>query len=187
MRAALWSLLETAKSLDGWACVDLRFTLPIWSDVSISQSAHKLHFVAVSNIWIGRKQDVLAWATMVARSVLLVSILQFALCSFAQIQAADPDRIAGNTSAELHVVEAAAKATLEKDTTETREDALLDIYRKLRPGEPPTVDAAQSLLDNLYSTTHATAGPISTKELVDQDIVLGKSMAFRRSDLHPGR
>lgn len=42
------------------------------------------------------------------------------------------------------------RATLEKDNTETREDALLDIYRKLRPGEPPTVDAAQNLLDNLY-------------------------------------
>ncbi|MEE1620574.1 DNA-directed RNA polymerase subunit beta [Zafaria sp. Z1313] len=42
------------------------------------------------------------------------------------------------------------RATLEKDATETREEALLDIYRKLRPGEPPTVDAAESLLDNLY-------------------------------------
>ncbi|NKX53546.1 DNA-directed RNA polymerase subunit beta [Arthrobacter mobilis] len=42
------------------------------------------------------------------------------------------------------------RATLEKDTTETQEDALLDIYRKLRPGEPPTVEAAQALLDNLY-------------------------------------
>ncbi|KAA9395221.1 DNA-directed RNA polymerase subunit beta [Kocuria coralli] len=42
------------------------------------------------------------------------------------------------------------RATLEKDTTESREDALLDIYRKLRPGEPPTVDAAQQLLDNMY-------------------------------------
>ncbi|WP_342023913.1 DNA-directed RNA polymerase subunit beta [Arthrobacter citreus] len=42
------------------------------------------------------------------------------------------------------------RATLEKDPTETREDALLDIYRKLRPGEPPTVEAAQTLLDNLY-------------------------------------
>ena len=42
------------------------------------------------------------------------------------------------------------RATLEKDTTESREDALLDIYRKLRPGEPPTVDAAKSLLDNMY-------------------------------------
>ncbi|WP_346923594.1 DNA-directed RNA polymerase subunit beta [Rothia sp. (in: high G+C Gram-positive bacteria)] len=42
------------------------------------------------------------------------------------------------------------RATLEKDTVHTREEALLDIYRKLRPGEPPTVDAAQSLLDNMY-------------------------------------
>jgi DNA-directed RNA polymerase subunit beta len=42
------------------------------------------------------------------------------------------------------------RATLEKDTVESREDALLDIYRKLRPGEPPTVDAAQALLDNMY-------------------------------------
>ncbi|MDT0189811.1 DNA-directed RNA polymerase subunit beta [Rothia terrae] len=44
------------------------------------------------------------------------------------------------------------RATLEKDSVETREEALLDIYRKLRPGEPPTVDAAQALLDNMYFT-----------------------------------
>ncbi|HET7414170.1 MAG TPA: DNA-directed RNA polymerase subunit beta, partial [Arthrobacter sp.] len=42
------------------------------------------------------------------------------------------------------------RATLEKDATESKEEALLDIYRKLRPGEPPTVEAAQSLLENLY-------------------------------------
>ncbi|MGA7205844.1 MAG: DNA-directed RNA polymerase subunit beta, partial [Specibacter sp.] len=42
------------------------------------------------------------------------------------------------------------RATLEKDATTGREDALLDIYRKLRPGEPPTVDAADALLHNLY-------------------------------------
>ncbi|MCW1249937.1 DNA-directed RNA polymerase subunit beta [Acaricomes phytoseiuli] len=42
------------------------------------------------------------------------------------------------------------RATLEKDGTATREDALLDIYRRLRPGEPPTVEAAQTLLENLY-------------------------------------
>ncbi|MEI6373796.1 MAG: DNA-directed RNA polymerase subunit beta [Actinomycetes bacterium] len=41
-------------------------------------------------------------------------------------------------------------ATLEKDPTVTQEDALLDIYRKLRPGEPPTVEAARTLLDNFY-------------------------------------
>jgi DNA-directed RNA polymerase subunit beta len=42
------------------------------------------------------------------------------------------------------------RATLEKDHTAGQDDALLDIYRKLRPGEPPTREAAQTLLDNLY-------------------------------------
>ncbi len=40
--------------------------------------------------------------------------------------------------------------TLEKDHTEAQRDALLDIYRKLRPGEPPTEEAAQTLLNNYY-------------------------------------
>ena len=40
--------------------------------------------------------------------------------------------------------------TLEKDTVNTQEEALLDIYRKLRPGEPANVDAAQALLNNFY-------------------------------------
>ncbi len=42
------------------------------------------------------------------------------------------------------------RLTLEKDHTETQDDALLDIYRKLRPGEPPTREAAQTLLNNYY-------------------------------------
>ena len=42
------------------------------------------------------------------------------------------------------------RQTLEKDHTAGQDDALLDIYRKLRPGEPPTKEAAQTLLDNLY-------------------------------------
>ncbi len=42
------------------------------------------------------------------------------------------------------------RATLEKDHTSGQDEALLDIYRKLRPGEPPTREAAQTLLDNLY-------------------------------------
>ncbi|MDX6287503.1 MAG: DNA-directed polymerase subunit beta, partial [Frankiales bacterium] len=41
-------------------------------------------------------------------------------------------------------------ATLEKDHTTTQDEALLDIYRKLRPGEPPTRESAQTLLENLY-------------------------------------
>jgi DNA-directed RNA polymerase subunit beta len=40
--------------------------------------------------------------------------------------------------------------TLEKDNTQAQDDALLDIYRKLRPGEPPTREAAQTLLQNYY-------------------------------------
>ncbi|MEI6812468.1 MAG: DNA-directed RNA polymerase subunit beta, partial [Actinomycetes bacterium] len=42
------------------------------------------------------------------------------------------------------------RATLEKDNVNTQDEALLDIYRKLRPGEPPTKEAAQSLIENLY-------------------------------------
>ena len=42
------------------------------------------------------------------------------------------------------------KATIEKDNTKTREEALLEIYKRLRPGEPPTVDSAVSLIDSLF-------------------------------------
>ncbi|MDP9443386.1 MAG: DNA-directed RNA polymerase subunit beta [Actinomycetota bacterium] len=42
------------------------------------------------------------------------------------------------------------RLTLDKDHTAGQDEALLDIYRKLRPGEPPTREAAQTLLDNYY-------------------------------------
>ena len=42
------------------------------------------------------------------------------------------------------------RLTLEKDHTSTQDEALLDIYRKLRPGEPPTREAAQALLENYF-------------------------------------
>ncbi|MBP2024285.1 DNA-directed RNA polymerase subunit beta [Clostridium punense] len=42
------------------------------------------------------------------------------------------------------------KATLEKDNTKEKNDALLEIYKRLRPGEPPTVDSAISLIDSLF-------------------------------------
>lgn len=41
-------------------------------------------------------------------------------------------------------------ASLERDHTTTREEALIDIYRKLRPGEPPSVEASRGLLDQLF-------------------------------------
>jgi DNA-directed RNA polymerase subunit beta len=42
------------------------------------------------------------------------------------------------------------QATLDKDATEDREEALVEIYKRLRPGEPPTVDSASSLLKSLF-------------------------------------
>ena len=41
-------------------------------------------------------------------------------------------------------------ATLEKDTTNGRDECLIEIYRKLRPGDPPTVESAETLLDGLF-------------------------------------
>ena len=40
--------------------------------------------------------------------------------------------------------------TLEKDNTKTEEEALIEIYKRLRPGEPPTVESAKSLINNLF-------------------------------------
>jgi DNA-directed RNA polymerase subunit beta len=40
--------------------------------------------------------------------------------------------------------------TLAKDSVSTKDEALVDLYRKLRPGEPPTIEAGQNLLDNFY-------------------------------------
>jgi DNA-directed RNA polymerase subunit beta len=42
------------------------------------------------------------------------------------------------------------KATFEKDTTESQEEALVEIYKKLRPGEPPTVESARNLFEGLF-------------------------------------
>ena len=41
-------------------------------------------------------------------------------------------------------------ATIEKDSTKSREEALLEVYRKLRPGEPPTVETSEQHLHNLF-------------------------------------
>jgi DNA-directed RNA polymerase subunit beta len=41
-------------------------------------------------------------------------------------------------------------ATLDKDTCRGRDEALIELYRRLRPGDPPTVDSAETLLNNLF-------------------------------------
>jgi DNA-directed RNA polymerase subunit beta len=50
-------------------------------------------------------------------------------------------------------------ATLEKDPCKTYEEAMLEIYRKLRPGEPPTVEACVTLMNNLFLIPGATICP----------------------------
>ena len=42
------------------------------------------------------------------------------------------------------------QTTLEKEPTKTREEALIELYRRLRPGDPPTRDNASTLLENLF-------------------------------------
>ncbi|HAA89865.1 MAG: DNA-directed RNA polymerase subunit beta [Thermoanaerobacterales bacterium 50_218] len=42
------------------------------------------------------------------------------------------------------------KATLERDTTQSQEEALVEIYKRQRPGEPPTMESARALLENLF-------------------------------------
>ncbi|MEG1180008.1 MAG: DNA-directed RNA polymerase subunit beta, partial [Oscillospiraceae bacterium] len=44
--------------------------------------------------------------------------------------------------------------TLEKDPTKNAEEALLEVYKKLRPGEPPTLETAQAHLDGLFFDAH---------------------------------
>ncbi|MDO5444969.1 MAG: DNA-directed RNA polymerase subunit beta [Eubacteriales bacterium] len=51
---------------------------------------------------------------------------------------------------ELFGNDARIVSTIDKDTAESREECLLEIYRKLRPGDPPTVESAESLLYGLF-------------------------------------
>ena len=78
-------------------------------------------------------------------------------------------------------------ATLEKDHISGQDEALLDIYRKLRPGEPPTKENAETLLDNLFfnpkrydlakvgryklNKKFGLSTPISTGTLTESDLV----------------
>ncbi|MGE5509234.1 MAG: DNA-directed RNA polymerase subunit beta [Chitinophagales bacterium] len=52
--------------------------------------------------------------------------------------------------AELFGESGAILSTLERDNSETTEEALVEIYKRLRPGEPPTVESARALFDTLF-------------------------------------
>ncbi|HEX4654975.1 MAG TPA: DNA-directed RNA polymerase subunit beta, partial [Mycobacteriales bacterium] len=91
------------------------------------------------------------------------------------------------------------RITLDKDHTTTQDEALVDIYRKLRPGEPPTRDAAETLLNNLYFNEKrydlakvgrykvnkklGTEAPMGTGVLTEDDIVAAIDYIVR---LHRG-
>jgi len=51
---------------------------------------------------------------------------------------------------ELYDQDEFMKITLERDTSQNQEEALVEIYKRLRPGEPPTIDSARALLDGLF-------------------------------------
>jgi DNA-directed RNA polymerase subunit beta len=93
-------------------------------------------------------------------------------------------------------------STLEKDNTAGTDEALLDIYRKLRPGEPPTKESAQTLLENLFFKEKRydlarvgrykvnkklgvhTDEPITSSTLTEEDIVATIEYLVR---LHEGQ
>ena len=70
--------------------------------------------------------------------------------------------------------------TLEKDHVNTQDEALLDIYRKIRPGEPPTVEAGRALLDNFYFNGKrydlAKVGRYKVNKKLGTDAPLGDSV-----------
>jgi DNA-directed RNA polymerase subunit beta len=72
------------------------------------------------------------------------------------------------------------RQTLEKDSVKTQDDALLDIYRKLRPGEPPTKEAAQNLIENLYFNSKrydlAKVGRFKVNKKLGLELELSQSM-----------
>ena len=72
------------------------------------------------------------------------------------------------------------RQTLEKDTVKTQDEALLDIYRKLRPGEPPTKEAAQNLIENLYFNAKrydlAKVGRFKVNKKLGLELELSQSM-----------
>jgi DNA-directed RNA polymerase subunit beta len=75
---------------------------------------------------------------------------------------------------------ASMMATIDKDTVKTQDEALLDIYRKMRPGEPPTKEAAQNLIENLYFNGKrydlAKVGRFKVNKKLGLDLELSQSM-----------
>lgn len=85
------------------------------------------------------------------------------------------------TISELFGEDARIRSTLERDNTDSKEEALVEIYKRLRPGEPPTVDNATQLLESLFFDPKrydlATVGRYKlTKKLGWKRRLMGKTL-----------
>ncbi len=83
------------------------------------------------------------------------------------------------------------RATLEKDSTQNTEEALIEVYRKLRPGEPPTVESAQSHIDSLFFDSRrydlSRVGRYKyNKKLAISDRIEGRELAMPVADPRTG-
>lgn len=56
-------------------------------------------------------------------------------------------------------VDSSFRDTLNADKTANQEEALIEIYKRMRPGDPPTLDNASQLFDNLFSSKNVTTCP----------------------------
>ncbi len=73
-------------------------------------------------------------------------------------------------------------STLDKDLTKTQQDALIEVYKKLRPGDPPTGDNARQLVESLFFNFRrydlGRVGPLQVQQ---------EARSGRRSDGHRAR
>ncbi|MEG6586997.1 DNA-directed RNA polymerase subunit beta [Dendrosporobacter sp. 1207_IL3150] len=98
---------------------------------------------------------------------------------------------ANATISELFNDDTRIRATLERDNTASKEEALVEIYKRLRPGEPPTVDNATQLLESLFFDPKrydlATVGRYKlTKKLGWRRRLLGKTLYQHIVDIETG-
>lgn len=78
-------------------------------------------------------------------------------------------------------------ATLEKDICKTYEESMLEVYRKLRPGEPPTLDSAQTLMNSLFFDSRrydisAVGRYKFNKKLAIRQRLVGQELVFPVAD-----
>jgi len=71
-------------------------------------------------------------------------------------------------------------ATLEKDPANSTDSALIELYKKLRPGEPPTVESAQTLVGNLFFDPHRYDLSKVGRFKYDKKMALGERIKFRK-------